>query len=159
MNVSIRHWGKRLIAIGSVALLAGCGGSSSPSSPSTPTPVPTPAPVKTLVTQGSSSNLAANHVHIVRFTTTSTGRIDSTVDWTLSSDSMRVVIATGSNTCFDGTFINFSICNKVSDIAGASKPTQTSLPGQPAGPYTLYIDNLGPNTEAVSWQVFVTIPG
>jgi ABC-type phosphate transport system substrate-binding protein len=159
MSMSIRYWGRRLAAVGCVAWLAGCGGSSSPSSPSTPTPAPTPAPVKTLVTQGSSANLAVHHVRVVRFTTTATGRIETTVDWTLSTDTMRVVVATGNDACFDGTFIDFSICNKVSDIAGASKPTRASLPGQPAGAYTLYIDNLGPNVEAVSWQVFVTIPG
>jgi uncharacterized protein YfaP (DUF2135 family) len=101
----------------------------------------------------------AHFVHSLPFTTASTGRIDVVVDWTFATDDVFVVVATGNHTCFDGQFINFNICNVIASVRGAGKPAKLSMPGQPAGVYTLYVDNIGPNTEAISWQVFVTSPG
>lgn len=148
-----------LATISAIALVAGCGGGSPPTAPSTPTPTPVPTPVKSLVTQGTSSDLQANYVHWVVFTTNKTGRIDISVDWTNSSDSVRLLVATGRHTCYDGTYANFDICNIITSLNDDSKPKMTSLPGEPAGTYTLYIDNLGPETESVAWQIFLTAPG
>jgi len=149
----------RRIAVAAVSavLITGCGGSS-PSAP-TPTPTPTPAPVRSLVTQGSSSGLLANYVHHTVFTTLSTGHIDVSVDWTYSTDTVRVVVASGSFTCYDGTYIDYNRCSIVADVNDGTKPRKIALPGKPAGTYTLYIDNFGPQTEAISWQVFLTTPG
>lgn len=147
------------VAAVSIALITSCGGSSSPSAPSTPAPTPTPAPIKTLLKQGSTSDLQAHYVQYIPFSIGNTGRIDATVDWTFSTDRVVVVVASGIHTCFDGTYINFTVCNVITQQRDASKPKKVSAPGQPSGSYTLYIDNLGPATESVSWQVFVTNPG
>jgi hypothetical protein len=144
-----------LVAILAVAFAAACG-SSSPTTP--PTPTPTPAPVMTLVNQGTSSNLLKNYDHWQPFTTVSTGRIDVTVDWTFTTDAVQVLVATGSHTCYNGTYADFTVCNVIASVNDSSKPKKLSLPGEPAGVYTLYVFNHGPNTEAIAWQVFVTTP-
>jgi hypothetical protein len=113
----------------------------------------------TLLNQGSSTNLLAHHVHFQAFTTVATGRIDAIVDWTFATDTVLVVVATGHFTCYDGQVVNFNTCNVIASVRGATKPEKLSLPGQPAGVYTLYVDNIGPDTEAISWQIFVTTPG
>jgi hypothetical protein len=159
MHMPARRIGTRLASIGAVIFVAACGGSSSPTSPSTPKPAPTPAPVQTLVRQGSTSGLLANYIQPVRFTTASAGRIDAIADWTFATDKVELVVATGSNACFTGTYIDFRTCNVIATVNDSSKPKKISLPGQPAGPYTLYIWNRGTQTEAVSFQIFVTTPG
>ena len=151
-----RRLANRLAAISAVAFVIACG-SNSPTTP--PAATPTPAPVMTLLSQGSSSNLPSLTFHWVSFTTVSTGRIDVTVDWTFATDTVWLVVAPGTETCYDGQRLNLSICNVIVSLDDATKPKKLSLPGQPAGTYTLYIRNRGPNTEAISWQVFVTTPG
>ncbi|HXY42379.1 MAG TPA: hypothetical protein VEQ10_22070 [Vicinamibacteria bacterium] len=148
----------RLAVIGAVAFAAACGGGS-PTTPATPTPVPTPASVTTVVSGGSSSDLQQNWDHWVPFTTTSTGRLEGTVDWTFATDDVEVMVATGRHTCTNGQYWDFSTCNVIASIHNGSKPKKFSLAGQPAGTYTLYILNNGPATESVSWQVLVTTPG
>lgn len=153
-----RSLANKVAAISAVAFITACG-SSSPTTPPTPTPTPAPAPVMTLVSQGSSSNLSAFTFHWVPFTTVSTGRVDVTVDWTFATDTVWLVVATGRETCYDGERLDLTICNVIANLTDASKPKKLSLPGQPAGTYTLYVRNRGPNTEAIAWQVFVTTPG
>ncbi len=158
MYLPKRRLASNLVAIGAVAFAAACG-SSSPSTPSPPTTTATPAPVMTLVSQGTSSDLLKNYTHWQPFTTGSTGRIDVTVDWTYTTDAVKVLVATGNHTCYDGKYSDFSVCNVIASVSDSSKPKKLSLPGEPAGVYTLYVSNQGPDTEAIAWQVFVTTPG
>lgn len=147
----------KLAAITAAVLFTACG-SSSPTTP-VATPTPTPAPVMTLLNQGSTTNLLPHHVRLLAFTTVATGRIDAIVDWTYATDTVLLVVATGHFTCYDGQVVNFNTCNVIASVRDATKPEKLSLPGQPAGVYTLYVDNIGPDTEAISWQIFVTTPG
>ncbi len=153
MHGSANRWAGKLAAVGAAAFIASCGGSS----PTTPaSPPPTPAPVTTVVSGGSSSGLQENWDHWVPFTTASTGRLDGTVDWTYATNDVQVLVATGRHTCTDGQYWDFSSCNVIVSVHDKSKPKKFSLPGEPAGTYTLYVLNHGPDTESISWQVLLT---
>lgn len=158
MNVTTSQLARTVAAIGALVIFASCGGSS-PTTPAPPTPSATPAPITTVVSGGSSSGLEKNWDHWVPFTTGRTGRIEGTVDWTLPTDDVQVIVATGSHTCSDGQYWDFTACNIIVSIHDGSKPKKFSLSGQPAGTYTLYVLNYGPETESFSWQVVVTTPG
>ena len=81
---------------GGVLFLAGCsGGSSSSNTPTTPTPTPTPAPppaptpVTNVIIQGS-IGVPPSTLVFIPFTTTATGTVGATVDWTFATSDLDV---------------------------------------------------------------------
>jgi hypothetical protein len=140
----------RLLALAVAVSLAACGGSS----PSTPTTPPTPRPPqRTLIAQGSQSNIPpaaqASLVFFVVVQTTSTGTLDATVDWTFTSN--QVALAWASGNC-----IQNPNCTALFTNATLDKPKTLSAPNLAAGTYTLVVANLGTTDESVSYQVFFT---
>ncbi len=142
--------------IGGLALvvgLVGCGGSDSgPTAAPTPTPTPPPPP-PTVVRQGGGS-LAADEGVQLPFTTTATGTLDVTVDWTFAANDIDAILTRGN--CSVDQLLAMQ-CNValVADSATA-KPERLRLPGATAGAYTLFIVNVGPGDESASYQIVLT---
>ncbi len=143
-----------------VMVMQGCGGDSS----TTPTPVavptPTPAPVSTVVAEGSFSGLGVRVLSSVSpFTTTATGTLAVTVDWTFASNDVDIYLTRGTDPCTVDEF-NSGRCEFLAfSESFTAKPEKVSATGATAGPYTLYIGNRGPTEEAVSYQVVLTTGG
>jgi hypothetical protein len=88
------------------------------------------------------------------FTTSRTGTLEATVDWTDASNSVDVIVTRGICS-FDQ--LNANECDVASFTRGTEpKPRRVALAGQPAGSYTLIIGNEGPGDESVSYQIVLT---
>ena len=144
-----------MIAIG----LSGCDNNPcrSPAAPTcTPpaSPTPTPAAVKTVVMQASIDSLPVDYVAGQYFSTSATGVIDVTVDWTFAEDTIHVWLAKGQCT-FEA--FEADTCEYVTQsLVSRPKPRILSLPGAAAGSYTLIVANWGPKDESLSYQVVLT---
>ena len=143
-----------------VMVMPGCGGSSSTTPTSVPAPTPTPAPVSTVVAEGSRGGLGASVlINAPPFTTTATGTLDVTVDWTFASNDVDIYLTQGTVPCTVADF-NAGQCSfVVFSESFTAKPERLSAPNASAGPYTLYIGNRGPTEESVSYQVVLTTGG
>ena len=140
----------RFLGLALATSLAACGGDS----PSAPTAPPTaPPPQRTLVAQGSRSDIPpfaeGNLVFFVLVQTTATGTLEATVDWTFASN--QVGLAWASGNCFENPS-----CIPLFQDASLNKPKTLSAPNVAAGTYTLVVANLGTTNESVSYQVFLT---
>lgn len=136
----------------------GCGGSSGVTTPTAvPTPTPPPAPVKTVVVEGSFGGLKPFLIGDVPFTTTKTGTLDISVDWTFAEDHIIVYVA--QDACsFEQ--LKASQCKLVAvSETTTPKPRTLSVQSAAAGGYVLWIGNLGPKQESVSYQVALTTVG
>jgi hypothetical protein len=92
----------------------------------------------------------------VPFTTTQSGRLDVTAEWTFVTNDVDVYLARG-NCTFDQ--FNANACDiAVFSESETAKPEKVRLSGAAAGSYTLFIGNRGPTDESVSFQV-VLAPG
>ncbi|MGE4162185.1 MAG: hypothetical protein AB7G23_10685 [Vicinamibacterales bacterium] len=139
--------------------LIACGGSS-PSSPSanpTPSPAPTPTPTAapTLLFQGGGL-LPPRTLLITPFTTTATGTIGASVDWTFANSDLDLFLVRGTDPC---TLDQFN--NRQCPFLGAAeslttKPETLSVPDLAAGAYTLYVANFADVQESVSVQITLT---
>jgi hypothetical protein len=122
---------------------------------SMPSPTPTPAAaVKTVVKEASIGSLPVDFVAGQYFSTPATGTIDVTVNWTFAENTIYVWLAKGQ--C---TFEQFDAdtCQYVTQsLTSRPKPRILSVPGAAAGTYTLIVGNIGPQDEAVSYQVVLT---
>jgi hypothetical protein len=137
-----------------VLMLGACGSSSSSTPTTMPTPVPTPPPP--VVIQQGGGALPFDALAMVPFTTTASGTLNVTVDWTLPTNSILVILVRGACS-FDQLLA--SQCTSISATQGTTpKPRKISLSGQAAGLYTLFIGNLGPGDESSSYQVVLN-PG
>jgi hypothetical protein len=135
------------------AALAGC--SSNNNSPTTPTPTPLPTPTAgVIVSQITGGALPAGVVAWVPFTTTEAGSLDATVDWTLASDDIDVYLTQGS--CDVNTFGTTACPVLGYSESTTAKPEQAHVASAAAGTYTIFVNNLGPNDESVSYQVVLT---
>ena len=136
----------------------GCGGGGGVTTP-TPvaTPTPPPAPVTRVIREGSISGLEVRFLGFVPFTSTATGTIEAHVDWTFPEDTIYVYISRGACTLEQ---INSRQCQflAVSETT-TPKPRVVRVPNAAAGSYTLYVGNLGPKKESVSYQVLLTTLG
>lgn len=136
------------------ALLPACGGGGS--SPSTPTPSPTPTPcTQSVVLQGGDSGLGSFIAVYMPFTTTTTGRLDVTVDWTFPSTPLAVYLTRGTCTIDQ---LNARTCDFLvrSEASTAPKPRKQSASNVAAGSFDLIIGNAGTQNEAVSAQVVLS---
>jgi len=131
-----------------------CGGGSNPAAP-TPTPTPTPAPVTDTLLQGGVPNMEVLVLYTAgAFTTTVTGRLEVTVDWTFATDNLDVYVARGTCTVDQ---VNQRTCS----LAGVSesttaKPERITVSGLAPGTYSFMIGNRGPAVESASYQVTLT---
>lgn len=150
------------IALGCfLAVLPGCGGGGG-GSPTGPTTLP---PVTAVVAQGTfhltDAPTAAlggqicDAFVLVPFTTTATGTLEVTVDWSHSTNNLDIGIERGTCSTCDAL-----LAGKCVDFAGSdsatAKPETLSISSVPAGTYTLGVGNVGPGREAGSYQVLLT---
>ena len=139
------------IAAGLPACGGGGGGSGGVTTPSTPPPTP-PPPV--VVSQGQGFPLEADFVGRVPFTTSRTGLLEATVDWTFAANDVDVALVRG-----DCTFEQFEAiqCPVLAfSVSTTAKPERIRSDGAAAGSYTLFVENAGPGDESVSFQVVLT---
>ena len=146
-----------------LALLAGCGDGGSvvtAPTPAPPTPAaPTPAPA-TLVTQGQQALEAPKAVGGTRvanwdFTTPVAGTLEVTISY-LRGDS-RVLVWVTDRPCSSPQFERDDCFYLAKSLEGAN-PRRLTAAGVPAGPYSLFVANDGPNDEQIGYRVTVT-PG
>ena len=132
--------------------LSGCGGSS----PTTPTPTPTPpttiACTRDTLFQGSGS-LPANTADFESFTTTATGRVDVSLDWTFPASKMGVGVAQGPCTLAQ---LQAGTCTLLVQLTSPPKPLKGSAPNVGPGTYGLVILNPNSTEESVSVQVVLS---
>lgn len=153
-----RTLGTVFLAAGA-AILPACGGNGGGGSVTGPSSLPTPPPImQTVVAQGSASGLQLFNVYVApTFTTTRTGRLDVTVDWTFARNDVDAHLARGA--C---EFIQFILgaCEIVAfSESTTAKPERLTVPSAAAGVYTLLIPNFGPGRESISYQVVLTTGG
>lgn len=134
--------------------LAGCGGSSGPT-PVTTTTTTLPPCTQSVVLQRSVTGLGSFFVVRLPFTTTTTGRLDVTVDWTFASSRVAVYVVRGSCSIDQ---LNARTCDFVlrSEASTTPKPQRLSASNVAAGSYDLFVGNAGTQDEAVSAQVVVS---
>jgi hypothetical protein len=132
------------------ASLAACGGSS----PSAPTsPPPPPPPQRTLIAQGSQSEIPpvsqGNLVLFLVVQINATGTLEGTVDWTFASNPVGLAWASGN--C-----IQNPNCTPLFQDTTTNKPKTITAPNVAAGTYSLVVANLGTTNESISYQIFFT---
>ncbi len=145
--------------LGGLALLGGCGGGGTPSTPSTPQPTPTPCSQATVLSgQG---QVPASTVDYEDFTTSATGRLDITLDWTFSSSMMAVVVVRAGACPFDQ--LKAGTCTFLVQAGGpgtgvspGTKPIKISTANFAAGSYNLIIANASSQDESVALQVVLS---
>ena len=135
--------------------LCACGGGGGVTPAPLPTPTPTPVPPPRVVSQGS-TGMEAGMIGRTVFTTTLSGRLDATVNWTFVEDDVDVYVARGECT-FEQFFADQCVEAGFSESETA-KPEVVTVQGAAPGSYTLFIGNVGPRDESLSWQVVLT-PG
>ena len=162
------------LAIGTLIVVAACGGdnnSNSPAAPTTVTPAPAPAPTPPsprLVQQGA-MNLSAPkddtvHFSLASITDNASGRWETTVDWTDPANELWMWVANGVCTAqqfarddcpFEATCpCQFAIRSEVA----TPKPRVLTIPNAAGGTRTLIVVNLGPKEETATYRVMLT-PG
>lgn len=145
------------LALAAAALTPSCGssGGCNPTGICTPPPLPPPSPtVKTVVMEASVPSLPVDFVSGRFFSTTGSGTLDVTVDWTFAEDTIHVWLAKGQCTFeqFEADACQYLTQSQVS----RPKPRILSVPAVSAGPYTLIVANWGPNDESLSYQIVLT---
>lgn len=142
-----------LAACAVIAGLSACGGSGNPDHPTpTPTPTPTPPP-PSVVRQVTGFALPENHVAGWYFDISATGTIDATVDYTYADTLLLIYISKGQ--CTFDQWSNDQ-CQYVATSFAGGKPRKVTATGQAAGAYTLTVWNVGPQDEAISFQLVFT---
>jgi hypothetical protein len=131
-----------------VALLTGCGGSTAtPTTPST-----APSCVQTMLLEGSGS-LPAFTADLESVTTTTTGRLDVTLDWTSPSSTMGIVVA--QEPCSFEQWQAGS-CKVLLNSSSPPKPLKGSVQALPVGTYAIFFANANSVVESASVQVVLS---
>ena len=151
------------VALAAALILPGCGGGGgggcgeNPTGPSCgPSPSPTPPPAVTRVISQGSGSLGRRTVGPVVFTTTATGSVGITVDWTFATNDVDIFVARGADPCTLETFNNRTCGFVASEESPSMKPEKLTVPGVAPGTYTLYVGNYGETDESVAYQVTLT---
>jgi hypothetical protein len=149
--------GGLLLAVGLFA--CGDGGNDCSKNPAGPGCVPPtttlpPLPPPSVVSTGQGT-LEVDFVgRAAPFTTTLTGTLDATVEWTFATNDLDVFLARGD--CTPQQFID-NQCNIAAfSLSDTAKPEKVRLAGAAPGVYTLLVGNSGPENESLSWQVVLT---
>jgi hypothetical protein len=130
-----------------VAVLTGCGGSTA--TPTTPTATPC---VQTMLLEGSGS-LPAFTADVESVTTTTTGRLDVTLDWTSPSSTMGIVVA--QQPCSFEQWQAGS-CKVLLNSSSPPKPLKGSVQALPVGSYSLFFANANSVVESAAVQVVLS---
>jgi hypothetical protein len=157
--------GALAVVAAALGSLSACGGGGS----GTPSPVstPTPAPVQTVVRQGSFTIRGPEADGFTYYdheliSTSATGRLETTVNWTYATNSVWMYVAEGD--CTGGQFDNLDCpggptceCqfSAVSE-SDSPKPRILTVASAGAGVRTLIVWNRGPQEESVSYQAVLT---
>jgi hypothetical protein len=153
------------LATAGIGSLLSCGGGGTTSTPTSPVVTQPPTPVQTVVAQGSFSIDAPNdgivQVQYSQFTTTRTGEVEATVDWTRTTNQLWMYIAEGVCT---GEQFEIDECPgpdcpckfSVSSEEAGPKPRVLKIPNASAGTRTLIVWNLGPKDDLGAYQVVLT---
>ncbi len=152
-EVYSRFWitAGRVGAAAALGLALSCGGSDGPTTTPTTTP-PTTLPPPSVVLQDSQS-IPAGYLYAWNFTTSRTGTMDITVDYTYAENTMLVWVARG--TCTADQF-QAEQCTYAATSFTGSKPRKVSVTGAAAGTFTLIVGNLGPKDDSIAFQVVLT---
>lgn len=148
-----------LVALTLLGGLAACGGDSNPAGPgAAPRPTPAPTPVTTTVRQGSFTGLLPNFLLPVVFSLSVGADLEAITDWTFATNDVDLILTRGNNPCDNGNNqVDFALCTVIaSETSASAKPERLRLAGASAGTYTLYIGNVGPTTESLSYQILET---
>jgi hypothetical protein len=113
-----------------------------------------PEPQRTLVTQGSQSNIppfatssGTGFIVVVRFEG-GTGTLEGNVDWTFASN--PVAIGWGRGDCSQNPN-----CEVISQNVTTNQPKSVTAVNQQPGTYSLLIVNAGTTNESISWQIYL----
>jgi len=156
------HGTRRVASRGGVvvlaAVLSACGdvpNSPTPNPTPTPTPAPTPIPPQ-VVAERTGFSLEAGWIGWLAFPTSQAGTLEATVDWTYASNNLDVYLVKGECN-YDQLYAG--LCETLaSSDSETAKPDKVRLENAAAGTYTIFVDNLGPGDESLSFQVVLT-PG
>jgi hypothetical protein len=148
-----------LLAVATIAIgLSGCDDHnpcSNPAATCTPPASPSPpAAVKTVVKEASIGSLPVDFVAGQYFSTSATGTIDVTVDWTFAENTVHVWLAKGQ--CTFEQFEADTCQYATQSLVFRPKPRILSVPAAAAGTYTLIVANWGPKDESLSYQIVLT---
>jgi hypothetical protein len=150
--------GRRLCAYLSgaalAASLAACGGGGGGGGPTTPTATPVPTPTPPVVVASGGGQVPGADLGRVAFTTTRTGNLEVTVDWTFATNDVDVALVRGD--CSFDQFLGQQCTILAFSLSETAKPERIRSDNAAAGTYTLFIENVGPGAESVSFQVVLT---
>jgi hypothetical protein len=136
-----------------VAFLNGCGGDGGSGVTGDSRPVvtqPTPPPPE-VVSSLSGAALEAEYMGRMVFTTARAGALEITVDWTYATNDVDAMIVTGDCSYDQLEADQCSILGVA--VSETAKPEKMQIASAPAGTYTIFIGNLGPGDESISYQV------
>jgi len=161
MSMNHGRWSVLALALGTT-FLGACGSDpgTGPSGGGSPSPTPTPAPVTTVVTQGTYTGMQPRLLGYIPFTTTATGTIEVTIDWTFASNDVDLFLVRGTNPCTVAMF-NDRTCPFLGTAESVTaKPERVRVQNLAAGAYSFYAVNFGTSNESIAYQVTLTsIPG
>jgi hypothetical protein len=135
-------------------LLPGCKGSAGGTTSATP-PVTKPVCQQTTVLDRPSALEAAGYVYQT-FSTSQTGRIDITVDWTLAASPISIYLV--EEACTVEHLLSGGICAALTFSESGPKPRRASHFAGP-GRYALIVINGGGQNESISMHVTLNSTG
>jgi hypothetical protein len=141
------------VGVALVVSLTACG-SDTVTPPPPPTTTLPPLPPPSVVSTGQGSLPDGFVGRATPFTTTMTGNLDATVDWTFATNDLDVYITRGD--CTPQQFIDVQCNIAAFSESTTAKPERAQLAAAPPGVYTLLVGNAGPREESLSWQVVLT---
>jgi hypothetical protein len=128
--------------------LPGCGGGGGGGT--TSTPVPQRRQIAAFnFTAAAQFDLARGE-----FTTSATGTLEATCDWTFASNDIDIGVYRGS--CSFNQFLALQCTVLAESTSATAKPERVSAANVPAGTYTLIVASLGNTAESGNCQVFLT---
>jgi hypothetical protein len=92
----------------------------------------------------------------VQFTTTQAGTIEATLDWTYAENDLDLALVRGD--CSFEQFIDEQCQILAFSESETAKPEKVRVPGEAAGPHTMFFYNYGPGDESVSYRIVLS-PG
>jgi hypothetical protein len=136
--------------LGAALLFPACGGN--PITNPSPPPTTLAACTQTTVFQGGTA-FPPSTLDTESFATSTTGRLEVTLDWTFPASPFGVYVVQGA--C-DLQQFNARSCNFLLRSDSGPKPRKVSAPNVAAGSYSLLIANFGSQNESVSTQVVLS---
>jgi hypothetical protein len=98
--------------------------------------------------------LRASFVSFANFSTTSVGTLEATLDWTFPANDLDVYITPG--TCTFAQLTANQCTMIVFSESTVAKPERVRATNVVAGSYTIWVSNVGPGDETLSYQVVFT---